>query len=118
MPSENKTIKVKSENEKIESEKVLFVEGKDEENFFEELLNYMGITDVQIISYEGKDNLKNKLEAITKTPGFSKVQIFGIVRDADEDVRGAFQSVRDTLKNVLKNNPYIKKKLKNTVVQI
>jgi len=98
--------------ETIKLEKLLLVEGKDEENFFEELLNYMGMKDIQIISYDGKDNLKNKLEAITRIPDFSKVKVLGIIRDADEDVNKAFQSVRNTLKISLKENPYIKAKIK------
>ena len=94
----------------ITSKKVLFVEGQDEENFFGELLKYIGITNVQIISYDGKDNLRNELKTITKIPDFSKVQLFGIVRDADNNIEGAFKSICQ----ILKNNNYMPPDKPNT----
>jgi hypothetical protein len=98
------------DNITITSKKVLFVEGQDEINFFGELLKYIGITDVQIISYGGKDNLRNELKTITKIPNFSKVQLFGIVRDADNNIEDAFKSICQ----ILKNNNYMPPDKPNT----
>ena len=98
------------EHTTITSKKVLFVEGQDEINFFGELLKYIRIPDVQIISYDGKDNLKNELKTITKIPNFSKVQLFGIVRDADNNIEGAFKSICQ----ILKNNNYMPPDKPNT----
>ena len=85
--------------------KIILVEGKDEENFLDALLKNEGIEDIQIFPFDGKDNLKGYLGAITKTSGFEKVKSIGIIRDADDNPGGAFQSVTDALRAEKLNPP-------------
>lgn len=81
----------------IESAKLLIVEGKDEENFFQALLTHIGILDIQILSVGGKTLLPANLKAVKSTSGFASVTSLGIVRDADQDAHAALQSVKDAL---------------------
>lgn len=84
----------------IESPNLLLVEGKDEEFFFGALICYMGLKNIQIINIEGKDNLRRKLRALINDARFHEVVSIGIVRDANDDPRAAFQSICDALKAV------------------
>lgn len=77
--------------------KLLVVEGKDEVFFFGALLSYLVLQDIQAVDMEGKTNLRSRLDAIVKSPGFPNVSCLGVVRDADSDPIAAFQSVRDAL---------------------
>ena len=82
----------------ISKKKVLVVEGQDERNFFEALLEHMGITDYEIHSVDGKDKFKNVLPALVRTTGFSDVEVLAVIRDADEDADAAFKSIKNILK--------------------
>lgn len=85
--------------EPIREKKVLAVEGKDEVNFFDALLKHLGITDdVEVRDVGGKYQFKSKLPALVRTTGFSDVEVFVIIRDADTDANAAFESIRDILK--------------------
>lgn len=68
---------------KIEKAKILFVEGKDEENFFKAL----GIAaDIQIIDVGGKDSFKTKFSLFyNNSDGLSTVTHLGFVRDAEQN---------------------------------
>ncbi|MGC8785609.1 MAG: DUF3226 domain-containing protein [Armatimonadota bacterium] len=86
----------------VTSRKLVVVEGKDDERFFSALLRQIGLTDVQCIGLGGKDEM-GKTEtwrAVVATPGFAELEALAIVRDADDNPQGAFQSVKDTLRNV------------------
>lgn len=84
-------------SEIITSRSVLAVEGEDDRMFFDAMLRHLGVVGVQIESVGGKDQFKNKLPALLKTPGFfnadgsASVQHLAIVRDNDED--DAFASI-------------------------
>ena len=82
----------------IECRKLMAVEGDDEVNFFESFLKHMGITEVEVHQVGGKTQFKNKLPALAKTPGFSDVDVFAVIRDADESAEGAFDSIKNFLK--------------------
>jgi len=81
----------------IKSRKVLAVEGKDEENFFDALLQYMNITDFDIRWVGDKDKFPVRFPVLLKTPGFfnpdksPRVSHLAIVRDKDKDE--AFKSI-------------------------
>lgn len=79
----------------ITKTKLLLVEGKDEVNFFKALLQKLNKNDdVEIIEVGGKDKFKSEFPAILNMPGFSQnVTSIGIVRDADNNYMGAFQSI-------------------------
>ncbi len=82
----------------ISKKKVLAVEGEDEGNFFEVLLEHMGITDCEIHPVGGKNQFKNKLPALVRMTGFSDVEVLAVIRDADENASAAFKNIRNILK--------------------
>ena len=80
---------------------LLIVEGKDEELFFEALIKNLELTDIQILPIGGKVRLRENLRhLVNKSSDFYLVTSLGIVRDADDDPKAAFQSVSDALKEV------------------
>lgn len=95
----------------IKNKKILAVEGKDEVNFFESFLDYLDISDVQIIDVGGKQQLHNVLPSLAKLRGFSEVEILAIVRDADDNGDGAFQSIKNILERKCNLNPPRKPKV-------
>lgn len=82
----------------IRKEKLLIVEGKDEESVFGQLLVELGITDVQIIECGGNIQFKTNFPALTKSPGFADVSSYAIVQDGDANPRGALDRVQGVLK--------------------
>ncbi len=78
---------------KIEKTKILVVEGKDEERFFSTLLGTLSLTNIQLMPIGGKSKLAEKLKALRSSPSFDQVVSLGIVRDADTNPPGSFQSV-------------------------
>ncbi len=82
----------------IERSKLLLVEGKDEVNFFDSLINDLGLVDIQIIDFGGKTNYRANIRALPNIPKFDLVDTIGITRDADNaDPINAFQSIRSSL---------------------
>ena len=82
----------------IHQKKVLAVEGKDEVNFFNALLKYVGINDFEVYEVGGKQQFKDKLPALVRRRGFSDVEVLAVVRDADNDANAAFESISNILK--------------------
>ena len=83
----------------ISKNKLLLVEGRNDKLFLESLIRHININDIQIVSYEGKDNLKNTLKTLKTDANFRKVSTIGIIRDADNDFNSAFDSVKTALSN-------------------
>jgi hypothetical protein len=79
--------------DEIHKKNLLFVEGQDDELFFDALLEFENISDAQIINVKGRGNFKTKIHASLKLPGFSRVRIFAIICDAEEDVSKAFKQI-------------------------
>ena len=81
----------------ITSRNVLAVEGQDERNFFDRLVQHIRLKGVQIECAGGKTQFKDKLPALVKATGFfradgsSFVEHLAIIRDKDED--DAFKSI-------------------------
>ncbi|MBC8234641.1 hypothetical protein H8E77_34290 [bacterium] len=82
----------------IRHKKVIAVEGKDEVEFFRALFRYIEITDIEIYNVRGKEQFKTKLPALVRMPGFSDVEAFAVIRDADKNANAAFQSISGTLR--------------------
>ena len=79
---------------------LLLVEGDDDRRFFSALLRHLVLPDVGILKMEGKNKLRDRVNAIVTLPTFEEdVAALGIVRDADENLQGAFQGVCDALKS-------------------
>lgn len=83
----------------ITKSRLLAVEGKDMEKFFEALTGQIDLKDIQIFNYGGITELRAALKALSMTSGFEKLVAMGVVRDNEVNPRGAFQSVQDALKN-------------------
>src|ERR1043166_1244426 len=77
----------------------VFCEGDDDLAVIEGLATFVGISNLRIEPYHGKDNLRNFLAALPTRPEFSqqKVAGFAVIRDADDDPKAAFTSVRNSL---------------------
>ena len=80
--------------------KLLLVEGRDEELVLGALLRHLGICDVQVQNYGGKNRLGYFLTTVTGEPNFDQIQSLGIVRDADDNAHSALESVQSSLQNV------------------
>jgi len=85
--------------------KLLIGEGKEEERFFGALLTHLGIGDVQVEQYGGKQGLASYLKNLLVRPGYPALVSLGVTRDADISAREAFQSVYDTLRNIGLSTP-------------
>lgn len=78
--------------------KQLLVEGRDAVAFFGALLKHLGLSEVQIQNFGGISELRPFLKALRNEPGFwGNVLSLGVIRDAESNPQGAFQSVRDSL---------------------
>ncbi len=84
---------------RITAPAILVVEGKDEESFFSALADDLALTVLQVLGIGGKTQLRANLKALRDAPGFASVDSLGIVRDANNDPRTAFQSVCDALRD-------------------
>jgi hypothetical protein len=81
----------------INKDKLLLVEGIDEQKLFESIFRKKNISDIQIIPSGGVNNFKRIFKAITLTRGFDEVLSIGIVQDADNDFKARFDSICHTL---------------------
>jgi hypothetical protein len=78
--------------------KLLAVEGIDEVVFFEELLKHLDMIDsVDVRQVGGKDQFKIKMPVLQKSSGFNRLESVAIIRDADENTSGAFNSIKKIL---------------------
>lgn len=88
--------------QKVDSDRLLLVEGEDEVGLFSSLIGrcLKGAADIQVIAAGGKDQFPRRLQAIrigARTR--PTLRSIGVVRDADDNPSGAFQSVCDHLRN-------------------
>ena len=83
----------------IESQKLLLVEGKDEEVFFKIFLERKKIDGIQVMSSGGKHQFQTLFPRIKKAPGFDEISSLAVIHDADMDAYKAFQSICSVLKN-------------------
>jgi hypothetical protein len=83
----------------IKADRLLLVEGNDDQNFFQKLIEDIGPDGIQIISMKGKENFGiPNLKSIINTPGFREVKSLGIVLDADENANNTFSSICTVLR--------------------
>lgn len=77
---------------------LLLGEGKDEVMFFGALLTEMHLMDrVQVLDYGGVAKLREFLDDLAQLPGFEKLRVIAITRDADEDAASAQSSLRNVI---------------------
>ncbi|HEY1349568.1 MAG TPA: DUF3226 domain-containing protein, partial [Ktedonobacteraceae bacterium] len=80
---------------------VLLVEGNDEYEFLKVLAQQMNLEigkDIEARQIKGKNFYKAQFQAFLNDPGFSNVQSYALIRDADEDASGAFASMQNILR--------------------
>ena len=83
----------------IEQPKQVLVEGNDDVRLFRALARHLGISDIQINQYRGRDNLRTFLRTFTALPGFASVNSLAVVADANSNRNGAEDRIRDALSN-------------------
>ncbi|MBN1352120.1 hypothetical protein JXJ21_22165 [candidate division KSB1 bacterium] len=85
-------------NFKINAQKLLAVEGKDECNFFNALLTSENMTSIQTVDIGGKEKFQIELPLLMNLEGFDCIEAIGFVRDAEDGtVQSAFQSIKAIL---------------------
>ncbi|MDE2816845.1 MAG: hypothetical protein OXM03_11085 [Chloroflexota bacterium] len=85
---------------RIESPKLLLVEGESEYRFFRFFLENLDTTvPVQIANFKGIGNLKRVLRALPVRPEYPTLESIGVTRDADKSSFRAFQSVCSLLES-------------------
>ena len=83
----------------LRSEKLITVEGQDEVYFFDALLRYLEILDVEIREFGGKTKFIKKIKAINTLQNIENLKKLAIIRDADtDDINLTFESITDILK--------------------
>jgi hypothetical protein len=104
-----KETKISGKNKlrEINKTKQLIVEGDDEEKVFEKILKKLGLTDIQIQSIGGKDNIGNNLRALKAQRDFHIVNSIAIIRDANDNPKNSFKSVQKALENAILPVPNI-----------
>jgi len=82
----------------VDKKKIILVEGKDDELFVKHLLNYLGINDIFIEPFNGKDKLTDHVKSLIKRDGFDDVTSIIILRDSDESYKSSSDSVNYSLR--------------------
>ena len=93
-----------TEEIRIESAVQLLVEGNDERNFFRAFIKHHSgkllLGKIQIQNFGGGTQFSAFLRLLVNSTDFpDKVRSIGIVRDAEDSVKGAFESVQTALRN-------------------
>ena len=84
----------------IEKEKkLLLVEGKDEEVFFEALFRKRNISRIQVMESGGKEQFEKVLPEIIKLSNFHTVPSLAVVQDADQSADTTFKRICSVLEN-------------------
>ena len=83
----------------ITSDVQLLVEGNDQRNFFEALVEHLKLPDMQVRNFGGVKELRGFLAAFVNVARFSDVRRIGIVRDAEKSAASALASVQSALAN-------------------
>lgn len=93
---------------RLEQSKLLLGEGIDEVKFFGAFLKNLGINNIQLLEYGGKNRLQLFLKLLLSSKDFDQITTIGITRDSDDSSRdhnpalSAFQSIYSTLENINK----------------
>lgn len=84
----------------IRAKKQLLVEGNDQRNFFEAMINHLDIEGIQVHNFGGIGELSEFLDLFVKLAGFDSIDTLGIVRDAEVSAHSALQSVQSSISRV------------------
>ena len=78
---------------------LLLVEGNDQRNIFEAIVDHLELPDIQIRNFGGVNELRHYLAAFVNVADFSTVRRLGVVRDAEASASSALESVQSALRN-------------------
>jgi len=87
----------------IACDAILLVEGSDEADFIEAILLNIGLQEsIEIINMGGKDKKRRVVEALTNMSAFTlgAVKSVGVVFDADDNAKSAFDKATGLLKDL------------------
>ena len=84
----------------VRERKLLLAEGVDDCWMFDAVIRGECINDIQVVSYGGRNNLRNYLEVLSKTEGFDEVRSIGVAMDAETCSKSAQQSISSALGSV------------------
>jgi len=85
--------------QKIEKEKIILVEGKDEQRFFISACEQYKLNEIQVIDFGGIKELNEALKIIINNPKYHQLKTMIIARDAETDANSAIRSIQSSLKN-------------------
>ncbi|MGK7928737.1 MAG: DUF3226 domain-containing protein [Spirulina sp.] len=85
--------------QEIVKPKLLIGEGVEDRRFLKAFLRHLNITDIQVEAYSGKNNLSKYLKTLKLIPGFSRLTVLAITRDADDNVESSWDSICSSLRN-------------------
>ena len=82
----------------LTGQKLLIVEGIDDERFFRALLRHLKLSGIQIWAAGGKTRFRPNLRNLVIMPHFAALTSLGIVRDADQSAQNTARSIQDALR--------------------
>ena len=87
---------------RVEQDRLLLVEGRDEVNLFEAIRNSLALVRPQVIDGGGKDQIPGRLAALLADANTRSIDVtfVGVARDANGDGHSAFRSVQGTLRRL------------------
>jgi len=86
------------QNVVAKSARLVAVEGRDDQSFFESLARYLNLQGIQVVAMEGKFPLKEKIASIKLIPNFGNVVTsLGVVIDADDNWVTTLESLKGAL---------------------
>jgi hypothetical protein len=88
------------ENLTFDQSHVILVEGADDQAVIKGIIEHEGLDDFLVIKMGGKDSWSGKLRVMKKDPTFeANVTTLGLMRDADQNPNGEWDSCADILKS-------------------
>jgi len=103
----------------IQKDKLLLVEGNDDQNFFQKVIQEIAVDSIQIIPMGGRDNFRTpNFKSVINTPGFREVKALGIVRDADGGAGNVFTSTCAALRECELPEPTQPMEITNTSLKV
>ena len=83
----------------VSSDRLVLVEGQDEVNLLNSILEYWQIEGLQVIDVGGNRQFSSRLDAVLVNARTRSIELsaLGLFRDADGDAAGAFRSITQVL---------------------
>lgn len=82
----------------IEAHHLLLVEGSEDKQFWEQYLSGVKKSYIDVRETGGKDQLRRLLPTLVLASGFDKVSWLGVIQDADDNPRAAFDRITGALR--------------------